>query len=139
MAKGFGAMLADMDMARRAANAVAKPACPLCGIPMEYNGAVWYCASRALHDRELRSRQAAAFEQFEAGQLVFYPDMGYPQDQWLWEPSLQGAILALGVIAGQQVALFMATRGSMGATSFVAYIDEGVDVIAIQWVLADWW
>lgn len=47
MAKGLGAIIAEvaLDQKRRALDSLEAPACPLCGEPMENDGAGWFCYS----------------------------------------------------------------------------------------------
>jgi len=151
MAKGLGALMAEMAMSEKKAALKHDPACPLCGEPMVGNGVVWSCvAHNAQHKEWLRSRQDAAFETSEAGEVVFFIDLRTAVDVRIdnWDPELQGALMAMAFVPEGGTALddvwtFETRRGYARRTTFVAsppdnFAPGGWIPSDEDWLFLDW-
>jgi len=139
--KGFGSILAEVAIAKRAEAFAGAPACPICGAPME-GGVAWFCYSdREAHKDWLNARAAAAYEYQRSGGVVFYADLKTaPEYRYEnWNPALIGVIMAAAVTPDGETLLFSTVRGSSGINFRVdmpkksAYIPQPND-----WHWAEW-
>lgn len=134
MAKGFGAILAEVAMSMTASETIL---CPLCGERMEFTGVAYFChANEDEHASWLYERREAAYEYRAKGNPVFYRDLSMPAGMLRrnegWEPDMQTVILAVQESTG---AKFMTVRGRAARTSF--RVDKEADPKG-EWTFADW-
>jgi len=147
----YGKIMAEAHIAIRASQIETLPLCPLCGEPMDYNGAAYFCYNnRDEHLSWLDSRREAAYRYQENGGVVFWNDIELSPrvraKHVTWDPSLQGVIIAVAIRDGKKIAEFGTVRGGYGKTNFrVEYeniegeiIDLDVPPRPDEWAFADW-
>jgi len=122
MAKGLGAMLAELEIAASMAkcNEGMLVLCPLCGEEMAYNGVVWYC-NNPVHEEWLNDHSEAAYRYQKSGHPVFWRDLNTSRHNRYWDPEMQGLIIAMTETGWA----FSTRRGGRGLTNFVVDSPDG--------------